>query len=137
MSVPFNDTRRRFAGSRDRLFAAWAALFEQGIFVGGPAIDTFEHKFAAYCGLPHCVALANGTDALEFSLRALDVGAGDEVITVANAGGYTTAACQPIGAVPVYVDIEPSTCQLDPAGVEQALASKTRAIVVTHLYGLM
>jgi aminotransferase EvaB len=137
MAVPFNDTRRRFAASRELLFAAWEMLFNKGIFVGGAAVDSFERDFALYCGMPNCISLANGTDALEFSLRALDVRAGDEVITVANAGGYTTTACHVIGALPVYVDVDNRTCQIDPNCIEQALKNTTRAIVVTHLYGYM
>jgi len=137
MTVPFNDTKRRFATSRDELLSAWAAVLDQGVFVGGPSITAFEQEFAAYCGAAHCVALANGTDALEFALRGLNVRSGDEVITVANAGGYTTAACHIIGATPVYIDVSPATCQLDINEIEGALSDKTRAIVVTHLYGYM
>ena len=137
MAVPFNDTRRRFTACRGQLFAGWEALFTEGMFVGGAAVESFEREFASYCGMPNCISLANGTDALEFALRALNVRAGDEVITVANAGGYTTAACHVIGAIPVYVDVDPRTCQLDPSCIEPALGNMTRAIVVTHLYGLM
>ena len=137
MTVPFNDTKRRFTTSRDEVLAAWATVLDQGPFVGGPSINAFEQQFAAYCGAAHCVALANGTDALEFALRALNVRSGDEVVTVANAGGYTTAACQIIGAVPVYIDVSPATCQLNINEIEGALSNKTRAIVVTHLYGYM
>jgi dTDP-4-amino-4,6-dideoxygalactose transaminase len=68
---------------------------------------------------------------------AVGVGAGDEVITVANAGGYTTAACLVVGARPVYIDVEPVACQLDPASLAEAVSDRTRALVVTHLYGLM
>jgi DegT/DnrJ/EryC1/StrS aminotransferase family protein len=71
------------------------------------------------------------------SLRAVRVGAGDEVITVANAGGYMTAACLVVGARPVYIDVEPATCQLDPALLAEAVSDRTRALVITHLYGLM
>ena len=137
MAVPFNDTRRRFSACWGDLFAAWQMLFNEGIFIGGASVDSFERDFALYCAIPNCISLANGTDALEFSLRALGVRAGDEVITVANAGGYTTAACHVIGALPVYVDVDTRTCQLDPNCIEQALGNKTRAIVVTHLYGFM
>lgn len=137
MAVPFNDTSRRFAACRDQLFASWGALFHEGTFVGGAAVDSFEHEFASYCGIANCISLANGTDALEFALRALNIGPGDEVITVANAGGYTTTACHLIGAVPVYIDVDTRNCQLDANCIEPALGSLTRAIVVTHLYGLM
>jgi dTDP-4-amino-4,6-dideoxygalactose transaminase len=135
MAVPFNDTRRRFSSRYAELFAAWNKVFEKGIFVGGPAVEKFEEDFAAFCGAAHCVSLANGTDALEFALRALDVTREDEVITVANAGGYTTAACHAVGAVPVYIDLDPKTLQLDPREIEPAITAKTRVLVVTHLYG--
>ena len=94
------------------------------------AVEQFESTFARYCGVSHCVSVANGTDALELGLRALGVQAEDEVITVGNAGGYTTAACQAIGAAPVYIDVVPSTCQLSAESVEEAVTCKTRAIVV-------
>ena len=137
MAVPFNDTRRRFIASRSELLAAWELFLDQGVFVGGPAINAFEQKFASYCAAEHCVAVGNGTDALEFALRALGVSTGDEVITVANAGGYTTAACLTIGAIPVYIEVNPTTAQLNLNEIGAALNAKTKAIVVTHLYGLM
>ena len=97
----------------------------------------FEQQFAEYCGARHCIALASGTDALELALRAGGVRSGDEVITVANAGGYTTTACLTIGAIPVYIDVDRTSAQLDSDEIEPALSSKTKAIVVTHLYGVM
>jgi dTDP-3-amino-2,3,6-trideoxy-4-keto-D-glucose/dTDP-3-amino-3,4,6-trideoxy-alpha-D-glucose/dTDP-2,6-dideoxy-D-kanosamine transaminase len=137
MPVPFNDLKRRYAASRQQLLTIWTNFLDDGVFIGGPAISLFEKRFVAHCGASHCVSLASGTDALELSLRALDVRPGDEVITVANAGGYTTSACHAIGAVPVYIDVHLTTCQFDSGLIEKALRSKTRAIVVTHLYGLM
>jgi dTDP-3-amino-2,3,6-trideoxy-4-keto-D-glucose/dTDP-3-amino-3,4,6-trideoxy-alpha-D-glucose/dTDP-2,6-dideoxy-D-kanosamine transaminase len=137
MAVPLIDLRRRVSLLEADVLAAWKALLDQGIFIGGAPVEQFENAFARYCGAAHCVAVANGTDALELSLRAVGVEAGDEVITVANAGGYATAACHVIGAQPVYIDVEPSTCQLNPALIEEAISVKTRALVVTHLYGLM
>jgi dTDP-4-amino-4,6-dideoxygalactose transaminase len=135
--VPFNDLKRRYAANRQQLLTIWTNFLDDGFFIGGPPINLFEKKFAIHCGASHCVSLASGTDALELALRALNVRPGDEVITVANAGGYTTSACHAIGANPVYIDVHPTTCQFDSGAVETALSSKTRAIVVTHLYGLM
>ena len=109
----------------------------RGQYIGGPTLESFEEAFAEYCGVAACVGVANGTDALELALRAGGVRYGDEVITVANAGGYSTAACLAIGAVPVYVDVDPITCQIDPWSLEQAVTFQTKAIVVTHLYGFM
>ncbi len=137
MAVPFNDIRRRFAASRQALLDAWERLLDLGVFVGGPAVASFEQAFAAYCGVAHCIGLGNGTDSLEIMLRAIGVTFGDEVIVVANAGGYASAACHAIGAVPVYVDVDFHTCQIDPDTIEEAISRDTRAIVITHLYGLL
>jgi dTDP-3-amino-2,3,6-trideoxy-4-keto-D-glucose/dTDP-3-amino-3,4,6-trideoxy-alpha-D-glucose/dTDP-2,6-dideoxy-D-kanosamine transaminase len=137
MAVPFNDTRRRFAASRQVLLVEWERLLDQGVFIGGPAVASFEQAFAAYCGAAHCVGLGNGTDALEIMLRAVGISSGDEVIVVANAGGYATTACLTIGAVPVYVDVNFHDCQIDPATIDEAVGPNTKAIVITHLYGLM
>jgi dTDP-4-amino-4,6-dideoxygalactose transaminase len=137
MAVPLLNLRRRVAVLEADVMVAWKALLSQGLFIGGAAVERFESEFARYCGAAHCIAVANGTDALELALRALGIQSGDEVITVANAGGYTTAACHAIGAKPVYIDVEPLTCQLNPELIEAAVTSKSRALVVTHLYGLM
>src|SRR5207248_2474850 len=95
----------------------------------------FEAAFAAFCGVAHCVGLANGSDALELALRAIGVAAGDDVATVANAGTYSTVAIRAIGARPLYVDVDDDTLTLDPLCLDDALTASTRAIVVTHLYG--
>jgi dTDP-4-amino-4,6-dideoxygalactose transaminase len=137
MTVPLVDLRRRICVLEADVLIAWKALLKEGPLIGGPAVEQFESAFARYCGVSHCISVANGTDALELGLRALDVQAEDEVITVGNAGGYSTGACHSIGATPVYIDVVPSTCQLSVELVEEAVTSKTRAIVVTHLYGLM
>ena len=135
-SVPLNDLGRSEDLSAVLLRAAEDVL-RSGWFVMGPAHDAFEREWAAYCGTRHAVAVASGTDALELSLRAVGVGPGDEVITVANAGMYATAATVVLGAVPVFAEVDPSTQLMDPASVEQGLSEHTRAIVVTHLYGRM
>ncbi len=101
----------------------------------GPRVAAFEAAFAAYCGVGECVGVANGTDALEIALRALGCGPGDEVITVPNAGMYSTAAILAAGARPVLVDIEPGRMTMDPAGLALALRPATKAVIVTHLYG--
>jgi aminotransferase EvaB len=137
MTVPLVDLSRRISALEADVVTAWKALLNQGPLIGGPVVEQFESTFARYCGAGHCIAVANGTDALELGLRAVEVQAGDEVITVGNAGGYTTAACQVIGARPVYIDVDPFTCQLNAELLEEAVTTKTRALVVTHLYGLM
>ncbi len=134
MLVPFNDLRRGALRDREALLAAMTTVVESGWFVLGGQVAEFEEAFGVYLGGRSVVGVANGTDALELCLRAAGVREGDEVVTVANAGGYTSTACHAIGAVPRYVDVG-SDLLIDPAAVPTVVSSRTRAIVVTHLYG--
>ena len=120
---------------RAALDAAIARVNDRGHYILGPEVQAFEREFAAYCGAASCVAVGNGTDALELALRVLGAGESDEVVTVANAGGYATTAIRATGATPVYVDIDADLLGMDPALLEHAITPRTRAIVVTHLYG--
>lgn len=104
-------------------------------FVLGPEVVAFEQEFASYCGVEQCVALANGTDALELALRALNVQAGDRVLLAANAGFYGSKAVRLIGAVPHYVDVDADSLTLSAASLQASLAVRPKAIIVTHLYG--
>lgn len=107
-------------------------------YILGREVTAFEEAFANYCGVAHCVGLANGSDALELALRACGVSNGDQVILTANAGFYGSAAVRSIGAVPVYVDVDPSTMNLSATELEsQIKKTSARAIIVTHLYGRM
>ena len=115
--------------------AAVAGVIARGWFLLGEETVRFEEEFARYCGVSYSVALANGTDALELALRACGVDVGSEVITVANAGGYTTTACLQIGAIPVYVDVSPASLTIDLDAAVAAVTPRTKAIVATHLYG--
>jgi dTDP-4-amino-4,6-dideoxygalactose transaminase len=122
---------------RAELDAAIARVNDRGHYILGPEVEAFEREFAAYCGAAACVAVGNGTDALELALRALGVGAGDEVATVGNAGGYATTAIRAAGATPVYVDVDDATLGIDCHSLADRITPGTRAIVVTHLYGRM
>jgi dTDP-3-amino-2,3,6-trideoxy-4-keto-D-glucose/dTDP-3-amino-3,4,6-trideoxy-alpha-D-glucose/dTDP-2,6-dideoxy-D-kanosamine transaminase len=104
-------------------------------YILGPAVAAFERSFARYCGVEHCIGVANGTDALEIALRALDVGAGDRVALVANAGHYGSTAVRTIGAMPVYVDVSPATRTMSPVDLRRALTQDVAAVIVTHLFG--
>jgi aminotransferase EvaB len=117
--------------------AAITRVVKRGWFLGGREVEGFEAAFAQFSGTAHAVAVANGTDALEIGLRALGIQAGDEVATVANAGMYATTAIRAIGATPVYVDVDAETLLMAPASLDAAMGPRTRAIVVTHLYGQM
>lgn len=104
-------------------------------YVLGQEVTAFEHEFAQYVGVDHCVSVANGTDALELALRGLGVKANDLVVTVANAGFYSSTAIHAIGAEPLFVDVDDNTLTMSPIALRKALERKPKAIVVTHLYG--
>jgi dTDP-4-amino-4,6-dideoxygalactose transaminase len=135
MTIALNDLARHHAPLRAELDAAIARVNDRGHYILGPEVEAFEREFAAYCGAASCIAVGNGTDALELALRALGVGADDEVATVANAGGYATTAIRATGATPVYADMDEATLNADPTSLAERLTPRTRAIVVTHLYG--
>jgi dTDP-4-amino-4,6-dideoxygalactose transaminase len=113
---------------------AAARVITSGRFVLGPEGEAFEAEFAAYCGAGECVAVANGTDAIELALRGVGVRSGDSVITVANAGNFASTALAAIGARPLYVDVDEDSLTLSPSALTTQLDG-VRAIVVTHLYG--
>jgi aminotransferase EvaB len=133
--IALNDLARHNAPLRAELDAAIARVQDRGWYILGPEVEAFERELAAYCGSRDCVAVGNGTDALELALRALGIGPGDEVATAANAGMYATTAIRAAGATPAYVEIDASTLLMDPAALRAGLTPRTRATIVTHLYG--
>jgi dTDP-4-amino-4,6-dideoxygalactose transaminase len=133
--VPFLDLGRQVAAIRDELDAAIASVLESGRFVGGGPVEQFEREFASWCGTPHAVGVASGTDAITIALRAAGVGPGDEVITVANTCVPTVVGIEQSGAVPVLVDALPESMTIDPEQVAEAVGPRTRALVPVHLYG--
>jgi len=133
--IALNDLARHNAPLRQELEAAMARVHDRGWYILGPEVEAFEQEFAAYLGVAECIAVGNGTDALELSLRALMVHSDETVATVANAGMYATTAIRAVGAVPAYVEIDPTTLQMDPAAFAHVAATRPRAIVATHLYG--
>jgi dTDP-4-amino-4,6-dideoxygalactose transaminase len=104
-------------------------------FVLGTEVEKFEKAFASYCEVAHCVAVTNGTAALQLVLQGLGVGPGDEVITVAHTFIATAEAINAAGARPVFVDIDPASYTMDPALLEKAISPRTKAIIPVHLYG--
>jgi dTDP-4-amino-4,6-dideoxygalactose transaminase len=135
--VPINDPRRSVLALRDELGAAFDRFLASGRYIRGPEHDAFERDLADFLGVGHCVGVASGTDALGLALVAVGCRAGDEVVTAANAGGYTSAAARLIGARPRYADVDPATLSLSRSTVEAVLGPQVRAVVVTHLYGLV
>jgi dTDP-3-amino-2,3,6-trideoxy-4-keto-D-glucose/dTDP-3-amino-3,4,6-trideoxy-alpha-D-glucose/dTDP-2,6-dideoxy-D-kanosamine transaminase len=133
--IPLNDLGRHTAALSGDIEAALARVASSGWFLMGQELAAFEREFAAWCGAPHCVGVANGTEALEIAMRALGVGPGSRVATVANAGTYGTVAMLAIGARPVFVDVDRESMLMDPAALELTDLSGVSAIIATHLYG--
>ncbi len=135
MSVPFLDLRRQTEELRGALDGAWERVLDRGVFLAGAEVAAFEEEFAAWCGAREAIAVGSGTDALEFALRAVGVGQGDEVVTSASTCVPTLAAIVAAGAIPVLADIDPVTCTLDLDSVSRVCGARTRALVPVHLYG--
>jgi dTDP-4-amino-4,6-dideoxygalactose transaminase len=135
MNVPFLDLKAAYRELQAELDAAARRVLASGRYVMGPELEAFEAEFAAYCGARHCVGVANGLDALHLILRALGVGAGDEVIVPSHTFIATWLAVSYAGARPVPVEPDTRTYNLDPDLLEAAITSRTRAIIPVHLYG--
>jgi dTDP-4-amino-4,6-dideoxygalactose transaminase len=135
MRVPFANFRRTVDGLRPELDAALARVLDSGWFLLGREGEAFERDFASWVGASHAAGCASGTDAIELALRALGVGAGDEVVTQANTCVPTVAAIARAGATPVLCDVEPESATIDPESLAGALSPRTRAVIPVHLYG--
>jgi len=136
MTIPMNDLRRRYVRHEADLSRIACDVLASGYWINGPYNKAFCRDFAAATGVAHCVGVANGSDALEIALRCLVTDpARREVVTVANAGGYTTTACRLIGLTPVYVDIDEASQLIAIDHAIAAVGPATGAVVVTHLYG--
>lgn len=135
MKVPFLDLGRQVEAMRPELDRAVGDVLDAGRFVLGEPVEAFERAFAEYCGVRHAIGVASGTDAIGIALRAVGIGPGDEVITVANTCVPTISGIEQTGAVPVLVDADPLSLTLDPAALEGTLSERTRAILPVHLYG--
>lgn len=119
------------------LIGALQRVLERNWYVLGDEVAGFESEFAAYQGVKSCISLANGTDALEISLRILGIGSGKRVALVANAGFYGSTAVHAVGADPVYVDVDAATLTMAVGALQATLAAGVDAVIVTHLYGQM
>lgn len=130
-----NDLSARTRAHEERINAALQRVVGRGWFVLGPEVAEFEKAFAAYLDLPHCVSVANGTDAIELGLRAIGMGQGSKIATVANAGMYSTTALVAIGGEPCFMDVSADTHNVTLREVERVLAQGVDAVIITHLYG--
>lgn len=133
--VPFQDLPLQIAQLRAELDPAMAEVLRHGQFILGPEVTAFEQAWAKFCGTREAIGVGSGTDALQFMLRALGIGAGDEVITVANSFIATAEAISYAGATPVLVDCDRDHALIDPAAVAAAITPRTRALMPVHLYG--
>jgi dTDP-3-amino-3,4,6-trideoxy-alpha-D-glucose transaminase len=133
MRVPFNALRP--GEDAADLNAAIQRVIASGWFILGPEVEAFEREFAAACGSPHAVGVGTGTDAITLILRALNIGAGDEVITSPLSAAYSALAIVMAGARPVFADIDPERLTIDANAVAAAVTPRTRAILPVHLYG--
>jgi len=133
--IAFVDLKAQQARIKDRLDAGIARVLAHGQYILGPEVAELEARLAAFVGARHCIGCANGTDALQIAQMALGIGAGDEVVMPGFTYIATAETVALLGARPVYVDIDPRTCNLDPAGLEAAITPRTRAIIPVSLYG--
>lgn len=134
-NIPFLNMKEPYVELRAELDAAYHRVMESGWYILGKEVESFEEEFAAYCGVKHCIGVGNGLEALHLILRAYDICPGDEVIVPANTYIATWLAVSYAGALPVPVEPDERTYNLDPERIEAAITSKTKAILVVHLYG--
>jgi dTDP-4-amino-4,6-dideoxygalactose transaminase len=135
VTIPFVDLRTQYKSLRPRVDEAIQSVLDRGAFIMGREHDEFEQAFAAYVGAKYCVAVSNGTDALQLALRACGIGVGDEVITVPNTFIATTEAISWTGGTIRWVEVDSRTYNMDPHGIEAAITPSTRALLPVHLYG--
>lgn len=136
MRIPHFDHAATYRRDADATDAAIRRVLERGTPIMGPEVAEFEAAFAALCGVRHAVGVMSGTAAMLIGLKALGVGPGDEVVTVANSDVPTTLAILHAGARPVYAEIDAATYNLDPAALEAVLSPRTKAVLPVHLYGV-
>ena len=155
MKIPFLDLKAQYRQIEHEVVPLVTEAMENGMFIGGPNVEGFEKEFAEFCNSKYCIGVNSGTDALRFALMAAGVGSGHEVITVPNTFIATTEAISQVGATPVFVDIDPQTCNMNPLNLKEFLEQKctfdqstnqpvnqstkrpVRALLPVHIYGQM
>jgi dTDP-4-amino-4,6-dideoxygalactose transaminase len=135
MKVPFLDLKAPYLELKEELDAAYHRVMDSGWYVLGGEVEAFEQEFSDYCDTKYTIGVGNGLEALHLILRAMEIGEGDEVIIPANTYIATWLAVSYAGATPIAVEPDPDTYNIDPARIEAAITSKTKAIIAVHLYG--
>lgn len=135
MEVKMLDLTRQYESMREKVEQAVCEQMRSGTYIGGKAVADFEKKFAAYIGVNYAVAVNSGTDALVIALKALGIKEGDEVITTPFTFFATAEAIAMAGAVPVFVDVELSTYNIDPDKIEEKITTRTKAVLPVHIFG--
>ena len=133
--IPPVDLTRQYQLVKAEADSAVLEILSSGRYIGGEAIASFEREFASYVGVTDCVSCNSGTDALFLALLALNIGAGDEVITTPFSFFATAEVITRAGAKPVFIDIDPNTFNFDPTQIERAITPKTKAIIPVHIFG--
>ena len=135
MKVPFFDLVPQFISLEREIHLALDEVFKTQQFILGPQVKTLEQTLAQYCEIPHAIGVASGSDALFLSLMALGIGMGDEVLIPSFTFFATAGAVSRLGAIPVFVDIDPQTYNIDPSRIEEKITPRTKAVIPVHLFG--
>jgi dTDP-4-amino-4,6-dideoxygalactose transaminase len=135
IQVPFLDLKAQYATIKEEVMPAISRVCESQALALGPAVADFEEKIAAYCQCKYAIGVSSGTDALLAGLMALDIKPGDEVITTPFTFFATAGCIARIGARPVFVDVDPDSYNIDPAGIEEKITEKTKAVIPVHIFG--
>ena len=135
MKIPFVDLKAQYKTIKNEIDRAIQAVIDETAFIKGKYVEIFEKEYAEKYGIKHCIGVANGTDAIYVSLKALGIGEGDEVITVANSWISTSETISQAGARPIFVDINPNYYTIDHRLIEDKITPKTKAIIPVHLFG--
>lgn len=133
--IPIVDLKRQYKQTGEEVEKAVIEVLRSGYYILGPNTKALESEIASYVGTKHAIGLNSGTDALHLALRAMDIGKGDEVITVAFTFVATTESIEIVGATPVFVDIDPDTFNIEAKAIEDKITPRTKAIMPVHLYG--
>ena len=135
MNIPFVDLKAQYKSIKSEIDIAIQNVINETAFIKGKYVQKFEEEYADAYGVKHCISCANGTDAIYVTLKALGIGKGDEVITVANTWISTSETITQTGATPVFVDIHPDYYTIDVNKIEEKITGKTKAIIPVHLFG--